>query len=128
MLSKIITPVRLLIQQPALPFMVMQIGRWIAIVQVKIVLKLRESKVINCRKGYSRYSKCNCWLIEKRKDRSKMEIITIQFNNSMLYDRLHILSAEYSVSVDSLISLAAKRLLDDVELVRDLRNGKVKLE
>lgn len=57
-----------------------------------------------------------------------MEIITIQLSSSMLYDRLHILSAEYSVSVDSLISLAVKRLLDDVEVVRALRNGKVKLE
>lgn len=57
-----------------------------------------------------------------------MVIITVQFKNSMLYDRLHILSVEYSVSVDSLICLAVKRLLDDVELVRDLRNGKVKLE
>lgn len=32
------------------------------------------------------------------------------------------------VSADLLISLAAKRLLDNVELVRDLRNGKIKLE
>lgn len=57
-----------------------------------------------------------------------MEIITIQFGNSMLYDRLHTLSAEYSISVDLLISLSIKRLLDDVEVVRALRNGKVKLE
>ncbi len=57
-----------------------------------------------------------------------MEKITIQFSNSMLYDRLHTLSVEYSLSADLLISLAVKRLLDDVELVRDLRSGKVKLE
>lgn len=57
-----------------------------------------------------------------------MEKITIQLSSSMLYDRLHTLSAEYSISVDLLISLAVKRLLDDVEFVRDLRNGKVNLE
>ncbi len=57
-----------------------------------------------------------------------MEIITIQLSSSMLYDRLHTLSAEYSISVDLLISLSIKRLLDDVEVVRALRNGKVKLE
>lgn len=64
----------------------------------------------------------------KRKDRSKMEIITIRLSSPMLYDRLHTLSVEYNVSSDLLISLAVKRLLDDVEFVRALRNGKVKLE
>lgn len=64
----------------------------------------------------------------KRKDRNKMDIITIQLNSPMLYDRLHTLSVEYNVSSDLLISLAVKRLLDDVELVRALRNGKIKLE
>ena len=57
-----------------------------------------------------------------------MEIITIQLSDPMLYDRLHMLSAEYSLSADLLISLALKRLLDDVEVIRDLRSGKIKLE
>jgi len=57
-----------------------------------------------------------------------MEKITILFSNPMLYDRLHTLSVEYSLSADILISLAVKRLLDDVEVIRDLRSGKVKLE
>ncbi len=57
-----------------------------------------------------------------------METMTIQFSNPMLYDRLHTLSAEYNLSADLLISLAVKRLLDDVEAVRGLRNGVVKLE
>ena len=56
-----------------------------------------------------------------------MEII-IQLSDPMLYDRLHTLSVEYSLPIDVLISLAVKRLLDDVEVVRDLRNGKVNLE
>ena len=57
-----------------------------------------------------------------------MEIMTIHFSNPMLYDRLHTLSAEYDLPVDWLVSLAVKRLLDDVETVRNLRNGKIKLE
>lgn len=57
-----------------------------------------------------------------------MEIITIQLSDPILYDRLHTLSMEYSLSADLLASLAVKRLLDDVEVIRDLRNGKVKLE
>lgn len=57
-----------------------------------------------------------------------MVTITIQLKSSILYDRLHTLSVEYSLSIDLLISLAVKRLLDDVEVIRDLRSGKVKLE
>ena len=54
-----------------------------------------------------------------------METITIQFSNAMLYDRIHTLSAEYNVSADLLIGLAVKRLIDDVEVVRNLRNGEI---
>ncbi len=57
-----------------------------------------------------------------------METITIQLDNAMLYDRIHTLSAEYNISANLLISLAVKRLLDDVEVVRNLRNGEIKLE
>lgn len=48
--------------------------------------------------------------------------------NSQLSDRLYSLAAEYSVSPDQLVHLAVKRLLDDVELLRNLRAGKLKLE
>lgn len=57
-----------------------------------------------------------------------MEIITIQLIDPMLYDRLHTLSVEYGLSADLIISLAVKRLLDDVEVIRDMRSGKIKLE
>jgi hypothetical protein len=57
-----------------------------------------------------------------------METITARLANPMPYDKLHTLSAEYAVSTDILVSLAVKRLLDDVELLRDLRTGKMKLE
>ena len=44
----------------------------------------------------------------------------------MLYDRLHTLSAEYSVSVEMLVNVAVKRLVEDVDFVRSLRTGKIK--
>lgn len=57
-----------------------------------------------------------------------MEKITVEFTDSLLYDRLHTLSAEYSVSVELLINLAVKRLIDDVDFVRSLRTGTIKEE
>ena len=48
----------------------------------------------------------------------------IELSDPMLYDRLHTLSAEYSVSVELLVNLAVRRLVDDIEFVRDLRIGK----
>jgi len=61
-----------------------------------------------------------------------MEKITIQLN-PLLYDRLHTLAVEYSATTtaettDLLVNLAVKRLLDDVEFVRNLRAGKFDLE
>ena len=53
-----------------------------------------------------------------------MEQGTIQ-PNPPLYDKLLTIALEYSVTVDLLINLAVKRLIDDVELLRDLRAGKV---
>lgn len=49
------------------------------------------------------------------------ENFTVQFTDPMLYDRLHTLSAEYSVSVEFLVNVAVKRLVDDVDFVRSLR-------
>jgi hypothetical protein len=43
-----------------------------------------------------------------------------------LSDKLYTLAAEYAVSVDLLVNLAAKRLIDDVDLLRNLRTGKLK--
>ena len=59
---------------------------------------------------------------------NSVEKITIQLANPMLYDKLHTLTVEYSVSIDLLVNLAVKRLIDDVELLRNLRAGNVKLE
>lgn len=52
------------------------------------------------------------------------ENFIVQLGNTMSYDRLRTLSAEYSVSVELLVNMAVKRLLDDVDFVRDLRAGK----
>ena len=57
-----------------------------------------------------------------------METITVRLASPLLYDRLHTLAVEYSVTTDLLINIAVKRLLDDVELLRNLRMGIVKLE
>ena len=43
-----------------------------------------------------------------------------------LYDLNHTLAAEYSVPVALLVNLAVKRLIDDVDFMRDLRAGKIK--
>lgn len=57
-----------------------------------------------------------------------MENFTIQLASPMLYDRLHTLSVEYSVSAELLVNIAVKRLFDDVDFVRDLRAGKIESE
>lgn len=48
-------------------------------------------------------------------------------SNPMLYDRLRIISAEYSVSVEILMETAVKRLIDDIDFVRGLRMGKTEI-
>ena len=53
------------------------------------------------------------------------EHFTINLTDPMLYDRLHTLSAEYSVPVELLVNLAVKRLIKDVDFTRDLRTGKI---
>lgn len=55
-----------------------------------------------------------------------IEYFTVQLTDPMLFDKLHTLSAEYSVSVELLVNLAVKRLIDDVDFMRDLRTGKIK--
>ena len=60
------------------------------------------------------------------REESRSENFKVRLNDPMLYDRLHTLSAEYSVPVELLVNLAVKRLIDDVDLVRSLRMGKVK--
>ena len=59
---------------------------------------------------------------------SLKEDFKIRLASPMLYDRLHTLSMEYSMPVELLVSVAVKRLLDDVDFVRKLRAGKIESE
>ena len=45
------------------------------------------------------------------------ETFTVQLTDPMLYDRLRTFSAEYDLSLESLVNVAVKRLVDDVDFV-----------
>ena len=62
---------------------------------------------------------------ENSTEKTSKENLVIRVTNPMLYDRLHILSAEYSLSTEFLVNVAVGRLLNDIDFVRNLRNGKV---
>ena len=57
-----------------------------------------------------------------------MENQSIKLKNPLMYDKLRTLADEYSISIEVIINLAVSRLIDDVELLRKLRAGEVKLE
>ena len=61
---------------------------------------------------------------ENSPEKTSKENLVIRVTNPMLYDRLHILSAEYSLSTEFLVNVAVDRLLNDIDFVRNLRNGK----
>lgn len=69
-----------------------------------------------------REGKCTGGGQEKQPDVSD----SFPIENPMLCDRLHTLSAEYSMPVGTLVNLAAKRLVEDVDFVRGLRTGRIK--
>ena len=60
------------------------------------------------------------------RNETQSEDFNVWLNDPMLYDRLHILSAEYSVPVELPVNFAVKRLIDDVDFVRSLRMGKAR--
>ena len=62
---------------------------------------------------------------ENSPEKTSKENLVIRVTNPMLYDKLHTLSAEYSLSTEFLVNVAINRLLDDIDFVRNLRNGKV---
>lgn len=64
----------------------------------------------------------NCTVKEGR---PSSEDFRIRITDPMLYDRLHTLSVEYSLSVEQLVNAAVLRLLNDVDFVRSLRAGTV---
>lgn len=59
------------------------------------------------------------------KPMASSESFNVQITNPMLYDRLHTLSVEYSISVEQLVNAAIRRLVADVDFVRGLRVGRV---
>ena len=65
---------------------------------------------------------------ESSKNSSSLENFTVRVTNPMLYDRIHTISAEYSVSVEMLVNAAIKRFIEDVDFVRSLRTGTIDLE
>lgn len=69
----------------------------------------------------------NEYIESENSSRSK-ESFMVQITNPMLYDRLHTLSVEYSVSVELLVNAAVKRFIEDVDFVRGLRTGKIDFE
>ena len=53
------------------------------------------------------------------------ELFAVYLTDGLLYDKLHRFAAEYSLPVEVLVNLAVKRFVEDVELIRNLRLGKV---
>ena len=56
------------------------------------------------------------------------ERFIVRITSPMPHDRLHTLSVEYTISEELLVNIAVKRLIDDVELVRNLRLGRMEPE
>lgn len=63
--------------------------------------------------------------IWKGVDKMNSELFAVYLTDGLLYDKLHSFAAEYSLPVELLVNLAVKRFVDDIELVRNLRLGKV---
>ena len=53
------------------------------------------------------------------------ETFSVQLTDPMLYDRLRSLSTEYDLSAETLVNIAVKRLIDDVDFIRSLRAGEM---
>ena len=54
-------------------------------------------------------------------------IQNIQFANSEIINKLNLLSDEYAVPFDALVNFAVIQLIDNVNLLRMLRNGTLNL-
>jgi hypothetical protein len=63
-----------------------------------------------------------------KEERYAGEHFTVQLTDPMVYDRLLALSAEYTISQETLVNVAVKRLIEDVDFVRSLRTGKMRVE
>ena len=58
-------------------------------------------------------------------NRPSRETFALYITNGMLYDKLGRFAVEYSLPVERLAELAVRRFVDDVELFRGLRHGRI---
>jgi hypothetical protein len=56
-----------------------------------------------------------------------MDKITIHLVKPIIHDKLYTLAAEYNTTIDTLVNLALKRFINDVEVINNLRTGKTDL-
>ena len=52
-------------------------------------------------------------------------IIKVELEDYILYDKLNTVAIEYATSVDFLVNAAAKRLVNDIAFVQELRKGRL---
>ena len=57
------------------------------------------------------------------KNSNSMEKFTVQLMDPLLYDKLYILAAEYSISVETLINIAIKRFIEDIDFEMCIRDS-----
>lgn len=58
---------------------------------------------------------------------SKENIKNVEFINHKIIDTLNIISNEYLVPFDYLVNLAVLKLIDDVNILRNVRNDQLDL-
>jgi len=51
--------------------------------------------------------------------------IKVEIEDYIMYDKLNSLVIEYMTTVDRLVNVSIRRLIDDVEFVRELRMGNI---
>lgn len=56
-------------------------------------------------------------------NKSETQDFALHISDGMLYDELHRYAQEYSLPVERLTELAVKRLVEDMELFRNLRTA-----
>lgn len=77
--------------------------------------------------GFRSLVKENKMFMEEKNNGTNNESTTedflVKLTNPMLYDRLHTLSVEYSVSVDFLVNTAVEHLIADVDFIDSVKKS-----
>lgn len=79
----------------------------------------KSVKKEGCFKSQNCNDRCNPTHLIKGDKKLKVEL-----TNPMLGDKLHTLSVEYDLPEELLVNVAVKRLVEDIDFVRNLRIGK----